>query len=87
MTAPQVDPASYTFAPTCELCEKPADVLAQGCMDRIPVAMCNHCLERGLNLVSKVVHLYQKHNRRVMICGDCHRPILTLDTHLEVTQL
>lgn len=55
-------------------------------MDREAVAMCGQCLQRGLDLIRKAVNMYQKFNKRVMICGDCYRPILRLDTHLEIRE-
>lgn len=86
MAQPQVDLSSYDFTPRCA-CGKPADVLAKGCRDGESQPMCDPCLTRGLDVISKWVHLYQKHNHRVAICGDCHRPILTLETHLEIKRL
>jgi hypothetical protein len=72
----------------CDLgCGRPAVYLARGCMDKQPVHMCKPCLERGLDLIRKTVHMYHKHAKRVMICGDCYRPLLTLETHLEVREL
>lgn len=80
--------AEYTFPEMCERdCGRPATVVAKGCMDKNPTAMCNECLDRGLEVISNMVKMYQKHNRRVLICGDCHRPVLTLDTHLEIKPL
>jgi formate-dependent nitrite reductase cytochrome c552 subunit len=83
-----VDLTRYTFEQTCELgCGRPATVIAKGCMDRQPVIMCNQCLQRGLDLVRKAINMYQRFNKRVMICGDCHRPILNLSTHVEIRRI
>lgn len=56
-------------------------------MDTHPVCMCDEHLERGLEVVANYVRMYQKVNKRILICGDCHRPVLALDTHLEVKRL
>lgn len=83
-----VDLSKYTFAPDCETCGKQAaTVVAQGCADKHPVLMCEPCLERGLEVISMFIHMYQRFNKRICVCGDCYRPILHLDTHLEVRRL
>lgn len=87
MPLESVDISAHQFQPSCELCPRPATVIAQGCMDKHPVLMCDECLDRGIELIKEVVHYYQRFNKRVMICGDCQRPILRLDTHLEVKRL
>jgi ribosomal protein L37AE/L43A len=51
------------------------------------VLLCDKCLERGLEVIRLHVRTWQRDNNRVMICGGCYRPILTLDTHLEVKRL
>ncbi|AHY84141.1 hydrolase [Mycobacterium phage MosMoris] len=82
-----VDLSNYSFAPSCDRCPKPAAVVAQGCADKHPVLMCDDCLSRGLEVIAMFVRMWQKVNKRVCVCGDCYRPILTLDTHLEVRRL
>lgn len=49
--------------------------------------MCETCLDRGLEVISMFVHMWMRANKRVFICGDCYRPVLNLDTHLEVRRL
>ena len=49
--------------------------------------MCRQCFDRGIQVIGEWVHLYQKHNHRIMICGHCYRPVLRLDTHLDVREL
>ena len=68
-------------------CDNPATIIAQGCMDKHPVLMCESCFNRGVDLIKTVIKYWQRLNKRVMICGDCHRPILCLDTHLTVKRL
>lgn len=90
MSAPSleaVDLSEYTFAPECDLCDNPATVIAQGCADKHPVLMCDKCLDRGLEVISMYIRMWQRCNKRVFICGDCYRPVLNLDTHLEVRRL
>jgi hypothetical protein len=83
-----VDLSEYSFAQKCDVgCGREATVIAQGCMDKEPTMMCNACLLRGLDLIRKAVDTYQRQHRRVMVCGDCHRPILNLETHLEIRKL
>lgn len=83
-----VDLSEHTFTPECELgCGRKATVIAQGCMDKQPVVMCDECLDRGIEIITNYVHLYQRFNKKVMICGDCHRPLLRIDTHLDVRRL
>ncbi len=65
-------------------CGKNATVYAKGCADKEPVALCEPCLARGLDVIRKYVQMYQRLNKRIMVCGDCYRPILTLETHLEI---
>lgn len=73
---------------TCDRgCGRPAEYVAKGCMDKEPVLMCKTCLTRGLEVIRNTVRMYQKLNHRVLICGDCHRPILHLETHLEIRNL
>lgn len=84
---PPVDLSKYTFAPGCERCSEPAAIIAQGCADKQPVLMCETCLERGLEVISTFIRMWQRTNKRVFICGDCYRPVLNLDTHLEVRRL
>ena len=72
----------------CDLgCGRDAQFVARGCMDKDAVLMCKQCLERGLDVVRKAVHMYQRFNKKVMICGDCYRPILHLETHVEIRNL
>lgn len=82
-----VDLSAHTFAPACDLCPNSATVIAQGCADKQPVLMCETCLDRGLEVISMFVHMWMRANKRVFICGDCYRPVLNLDTHLEVRRL
>jgi hypothetical protein len=77
-----------TFHPDCELaCGRKAQFIAQGCMDKQPVLMCEGCLERGIHLVELTIHMYMRLNKRPLVCGDCYRPILNLDTHVSVTKV
>jgi hypothetical protein len=87
MTLAETDLSEYTFPPKCGSCGRAPTVFAKGCMDREPVLMCDDCLKRGLDLVTKLVRMYQRYNKKVMICGDCYRPILTLETHLEIKRI
>lgn len=91
MTATQLEPvdlSEYTCAPGCDVCDKrQATIIAQGCADAHPVLMCNECLKRGLEVLTMFVHMWQKANKRVFICGDCYRPVFNLDTHLDVRKL
>lgn len=91
MTVQAATPPDLTediFQQTCDRgCGRNAAFLAKGCMDKEAVAMCEPCLTRGLDVVRKAVHMYQQFNKRVMICGDCYRPILRLETHLEIRGL
>lgn len=85
-----VDLKKYTFSPECDVCEgepNSAVVIAQGCGDAHPVLMCQGCLDRGLEVVALYVRMYQRFNKRVFVCGDCYRPVLNLDTHLDVRKL
>ena len=83
-----VDLKKYTFAPGCDVCdERTATIIAQGCADSQPVLMCDECLERGLEVISLYIRMWQRLNKRVFVCGDCYRPVLNLDTHLDVRRL
>lgn len=83
-----VDLTKYVFAPDCDVCQaQKATNVAKGCADERPVLMCDECLDRGLEVVSTYIRLWQKTNKRVFICGDCYRPVLSLDTHLDVRRL
>lgn len=83
-----VDLASFTIPPRCvNGCGREAQVIAKGCMDKEGVQMCNPCLLRGLEVVRKAVDMYQRFNKRICVCGDCHRPILNLETHVDIQQI
>lgn len=83
-----VDLSEYACTPDCDVCDKAqATHIAQGCADKHPVLMCVDCLTRGLEVLAMFVHMWQKHNKRVFICGDCYRPVFNLDTHLDVRKL
>ena len=82
-----VDLSEHQFAPQCERCDRPAVAVAQGCMDKQPVVLCQEHLDAGIHAIVTYVKLWRRLNKRVMICGDCHRPILSLDTHLEIRRL
>ena len=82
-----VDLSEHKYSPQCDMCELPAVVIAQGCMDKQPVILCQMHLERGLSQINSYIKLWRQLNKKVMICGDCHRPILTLETHLEIKRL
>lgn len=84
---PPVD-LTEQFTQGCDLgCGQAAAYIAKGCMDKEAVHMCGDCLQRGLDLIRKTVKMYQRLNKRILICGDCHRPVLTLETHLEIREL
>jgi hypothetical protein len=51
------------------------------------VLLCDKCLERGVEVIRLYVRTWQRGNKQVMLCGGCYRPVLTLDTHLEVKRL
>lgn len=89
MTLAQVDLSEHKFDPACEMseCSNPATHIARGCMDKAPVLMCDGCLDRGIELITKVVKMYMRLNKRVLICDDCHRPVINLDTHLDVHRI
>jgi hypothetical protein len=88
MALEAVELPSQPYHPPCEMgCGRPAVIIAQGCMDKQPVVMCDECLNRGIEVIKTYVHTYQRVNKRVLICGDCHRPVLRLDTHLDVRRL
>lgn len=77
--------SEYVFPLQCSRdCGREATFYAKGCMDKEPVALCNDCLKRGLDVVRKFVNLYQRTNKRVLVCGDCFRPVLSLETHLDL---
>lgn len=79
---------AYTFTSLCDLgCGQPATAIAKGCMDKTPTMLCNTCLQRGIELVGLVIHTYMRLNKQILICGDCHRPILNLDTHIDIRHL
>lgn len=79
---------SEQFAKPCEMgCGREATHIAKGCMDKDPVHMCLPCLERGIEVVRMAVRMYQRLNKRVMVCADCYRPVLTLATHLEICKV
>lgn len=88
-----VDLSQPQYSPTCGytdhdgVCGKPADVMAKGCMDIEPALLCQDHLAVCIHRVELVVHMYQKLNKRVMICGNCYRPILTLDTHIDIKEI
>ena len=88
MALAAVDLSQHTFTPDCDQgCGRKAAVIAQGCADKTPVLMCDECLELGIERIKTVIHYYQRLNHKIMICGDCHRPFLRLDTHLDVRRL
>lgn len=71
--------------PICEQgCGRRAVHIAKGCMDKHPVLLCEEHYRRGVQVIIMYLKMYQRLNKRVLICGDCNRPILTLETHLEV---
>lgn len=82
-----VDLSEYWYAPQCDMCDQAAVVIAKGCMDKEPVVLCREHFDKGMNTLTSFLRLWRKVNKRVMICGDCNRPILTLDTHLDVREL
>lgn len=83
-----VDLSKYALIPECDICTtEEATVVAQGCGDARPVLMCDGCLHRGLEVISTYVRMWQRANKRVFVCGDCYRPVLTLETHLDVRRL
>jgi hypothetical protein len=80
-----VDLTKYALAPECGTCHSnPATIIAKGCADKHPVLMCDECLDRGLEVISLYIRMWQRLNKKVFICGDCYRPVLHMDTHLEV---
>lgn len=83
-----VDISAYRFTPDCERdCGRPARVIAQGCCDKQPVMLCDECLHRGLEVLANFIKMWQRLNKRVFICGDCYRPVLHLENHLDVRLL
>lgn len=90
MTTPRlqsVDMPTHRYAPQCDMCPSDAVVIAQGCNDKQPVLLCQEHITRGLELLDTYLKLWRQVNKKVMICGDCHRPILTLETHMEIKKL
>lgn len=87
MALQAVDLSEHQFAPVCETCDDPAVYICKGCMDKAPVLLCEMCFDRGIDVIRKYVHLWQRLNKRVMICADCSRPVLDLGTHLDVRRL
>ena len=81
-----VDLSQYTFPNLCS-CGQPAEYLAKGCMDAEPVSLCGTCYQQGMDVIVNYIKEWQRIHRRVLICGDCHRPVINLDTHLEVRRL
>jgi hypothetical protein len=68
MALTAVDLSEHQFAPPCEQgCGRPATVIAQGCMDKQPVLMCDECLTRGIEVVKLAIHYYQALTKKVMI--------------------
>lgn len=83
-----VDLSKYTFAPDCDVCGvEQATSIAKGCADKHPVLMCDGCLDRGLEVIAMYVRMWQRLNKRVFICGDCYRPMLYMETHIDVRRL
>jgi hypothetical protein len=82
-----VDLREYEFAPGCDRCGAEATIVGQGCGDSAPVLLCDKCLERGVEAIQVYVRTWQRDNKQVMICNGCYRPVLSLDTHLEVKRL
>lgn len=82
-----VDLAAYEIHPECEHCGGPATHVGQGCMDRTEVMLCEPCLEAAMQLIRTVVKLFQRRHRRIMVCGDCYRPILSLETHMSIQRI
>lgn len=82
-----IDLTEYVFSQQCERCDKPATVIAKGCMDKEAVYLCDLCLKRGLEVIKTYIHYYQRLNKRILVCQDCHRPIINLSTHLELQHL
>lgn len=88
-----VDLSQPQYSPTCayidhgEPCGKPAEVMAKGCMDKEPALLCAEHLKLSVKRVEMTIRAYQQLNKRVLICGDCYRPILTLDTHIDIKDI
>jgi hypothetical protein len=79
---------AISFIPECEReCGRKATVIAQGCMDKQPALLCDECFKRGIEVIETYIKMHMRLNKRVIICGDCHRPLLSLDTHLNVKRL
>jgi hypothetical protein len=82
-----VDLTKSQFTPSCDRCDKPAKYIAKGCADPHPVLLCDEHYHRGVQVIVTYLRIWQRANKKVMICGDCYRPILSLDTHLEAKYL
>ena len=86
--AAPVDLTEYSFKQVCDNgCGRDAAYVAKGCMDKDAVLLCQQCLTRGLEVVRNFVRMHQRTAKRVIICGDCYRPILHLETHVEIREL
>lgn len=84
----EVDLTDFQFAPECDMdCNEPAAAVGQGCGDGAPVLLCERHLRRNLEVIRNYVRLWQKVNKRVMICEHCYRPMFSLETHLEIRRL
>lgn len=83
-----VDLTQYAFLPDCDQCHtQKATIVGQGCADAQPTLLCEGCLERGLEVIANYVKLWMRCNKRVMICEECHRPMINLETHLDIRYL
>lgn len=88
MALEAVDLSAHQFTSMCERdCGRRATIVAIGCMDKQPVLMCDECLDRGIEVIKTYVHLWMRLNKRVLVCGDCDRPVLNLETHLTIKRL
>lgn len=87
MTLAEPAELTETFTQQCEQCGGDADYLAKGCMDKEAVYMCAACLQRGVARIRAFIKMYQHFNKKICICGDCYRPILTLETHIELLEI
>ncbi len=68
-------------------CGRKSTHVVKGCMDKEPVHLCEECLDRGIEVIRLAISLYQRLNKHIMVCGDCYRPLITLDTHITVMEL
>ena len=83
-----IDLSEYHFPPLCGTCGiKEPTVIAKGCGDEKPSMMCDECLDRGLQVIANYVRLWQKTNKRILVCEKCYRPVFNLDTHLDVRRM